>query len=542
MSRLYERDGFDRALRRFGLTGLGSFVPHPPANALLLRPLARLSPPMAKTIWTLLLAAAYVGSLLILARTLPLDAPRMALIGLLPTASLANALAYGQPYPLFLLLASASLWAATRERWATAGALLAPIVVLKLYALLFLPVFLWQRRWRALAGLAAGAAVLVLLSVAALGTEVHAVYVREILPASLEGRIQDPYSTVWQSGASLSRRLFEREADLNPRPLLDRPSLARGLARALTAGVAALAVAAAAGRTTPSSQWAVLLAGGLAASPLTATYHFVLLVLPAAVFLSRAPGRGAAASMLLLFAFATSSWPHHFHRWAEGAGHLLAQPRYFAVLALLVLMARPWPWRRRGMVAAGLVALVAAWTARPEGPPPRWTRLPADGYLQAEPIACGRGHAWLAVESMSYVVRGSDGARAGVGEPPAVPACVDGQLTTASPPIDTSELRARFGAPARHARPSPDGAWIAAQVWRRGSWDVEAAAIEDGRIVSVASAPSNEVEPSWSMDGREVLFASDRGRGLGSTAIYSVPLGAAQPRAREAGQVGHGVE
>src|SRR6185369_10137263 len=42
LGRLYERDAFDREMRRSGLSGMGSFVPHPPPNALLLLPVAAL--------------------------------------------------------------------------------------------------------------------------------------------------------------------------------------------------------------------------------------------------------------------------------------------------------------------------------------------------------------------------------------------------------------------------------------------------------------------------------------------------------------------
>ena len=132
---IYERDAFDAEMRRAGIAGLGSFVPQPPPNALLLLPLVRLDPTAAKAVWTLLLAAAYAGAFLVLRRALEADAARLALVFLLPSAALANAFAYGQPYPLLLLALSASLAAALRGRWFRSGLLVAPVLLLKPYAL-----------------------------------------------------------------------------------------------------------------------------------------------------------------------------------------------------------------------------------------------------------------------------------------------------------------------------------------------------------------------------------------------------------------------
>jgi Tol biopolymer transport system component len=67
---------------------------------------------------------------------------------------------------------------------------------------------------------------------------------------------------------------------------------------------------------------------------------------------------------------------------------------------------------------------------------------------------------------------------------------------------------------------------VAFQSWQAasGSWDVLALERESGRIVVVASGPSNEVEPAWAPDGDRLVFASDRRRGLGFAALYSAPF------------------
>jgi hypothetical protein len=523
---LYERAAFDRERQRLGITELGSFVPHPPANALLLVPLAALPMIAAKRVWILILVAAYGAAFVALWPVLraTLDGWTLALVSLLPTAALANALAYGQPYPLLLLFLATSLLAATRGRWGWAGVLLSPVLALKLYGSAFLILFVLARRWRAAAGLVLGTALVVAASAALLGREIHDVYWREIFPASVDGRIQDPYSTIWQSGSSLARRLLEREPDLNPQPLLDRPELAHRASRAIPVVLVVGAALCAAAAGAPSRQWAIVIAGTLAASPLAATYHFVLLAVPAAIVLAdderRAPERIAA---LVLYAFAASSLPHYAAAWAHGMANLLAFPRFFAAVAFLAIVAAPTlTWRR--LWIAAVAGLVAATSVRPASPEVGWERLAAGGYLAAEPLACGATYGWIGIDSGHYVLRAADGTHRPLTEGPRVPACQEGRITAAPLGVETEDWTVRFGAPVRHARGSPDRQRVVAQVWRAGSWNLELLSLPDGRVTPLTRDPANEVEPSWSEDGRSILFASDRGRGLGSTALYRMAV------------------
>src|SRR5262249_54932336 len=146
------------------------------------------SPAAAKAVWTLVLAASLAAAFLVLLRVLAVDAGWLGLAFLAPFTAVANALGYGPPYALLLLLLALALAADLRGREWACGLLLAPVVALKLYALALLPYFLWTRRWRAAAALVLGVGAIVAVSVGVLGLPVHVTYVREMLPASLDGR------------------------------------------------------------------------------------------------------------------------------------------------------------------------------------------------------------------------------------------------------------------------------------------------------------------------------------------------------------------
>jgi hypothetical protein len=555
----YDRLWMAVEAERAGVPFVGLFMPNPPPNALLLVPLAGLPPAPAKAFWTVLLAVALLAAFLVLRRWLPLPAWLLALAFLVPSSSTANALAYGPPYALLLLLSALALGAFLRRRDWACGLLLAPVVALKLYALALLPYFLWKRRWRAAAALVAGSAVLAAVSVSLLGLPVHLAYLREMLPASLQGRVIDPYSSFWQTLPAVSRRLFQPEADLNPAAAANAPMLGAFLSR--FAGVAVLAASVLATRaeadeTRARREWAAVLLGSLAASPMTASYHLVLLVLPCAILLAGA-GPRLALAVLALLAFAGSPLPHLFTPLATGWANLLACPRLLALLALWLIAVGPL--LSRGAIAlSAAAALLAGATAlfATDGPPPGARLQAARGLLLAEPVACeGRVH-WAAPERHGYVVLGDDGSR----RPGDTLRCVDGRLQAGrgavaaavgtGPGADVvdydragevavmadvrmGELREQVAGGGwrvlargvlRRPRISPDGRWVLVQAWQSGSWDVRAIDRQGGRAVPVAGGSGNETEPSWSEDGARVLFVSDWRRGLFGGALYSVPF------------------
>ncbi|HEX6739997.1 MAG TPA: glycosyltransferase 87 family protein, partial [Vicinamibacteria bacterium] len=556
LARAYETEWFQNEIRRAGIDRLGGFASFPPASALLLWPLAGLAPAAAKLGWALVLAAAYLASYLVLRPVAGLSGALLALVFLLPGASLANALRFGQPYPLLLLLLALSLRALLAGRGFLAGALLAPVFVLKLYGAAFLLHFLWARRWRAAAGFAAGAAVLTALSLAALGPAVHVQYLREQLPALLRGEYVDSYSPAWQTVASVSRRLFQAEPELNPHPALDAPALARGLGAGLSSLVLLLsAFTRAEGPRALPRTWAALAAGSLAASPVLASYHFVLLVLPVAL-LAGDPELDVwmRAALLALLVFATSPYAFALADRAQGWANLVAAPRLLATLlvfaAALWLLGRPRPWW-----PAPAAALLAALLAARGQPAPGWERLAGPRGPAGDPVACEGTVAWVTAEGERLVVRAADGrAWSGPGDTFG-PRCDRGRLTVAhsvgageaGAPVEAGDqdvapdgavVRAEPGrdglrevrpagerllAPGRvlHPRVSPDGQWVACQRWSGGDgWDVVAVERASGRVVLVAASRRHEQQPSWSPDGRSVLFASDWNRGLGYGTVY----------------------
>jgi hypothetical protein len=562
--RIYERTFWERESARTGLPTVGTFQPFPPGNALVVLPVAWLPPAAAKLAWSTLLALALAASLLVLARVLPGTSPwLLALALLVQTASIRNAIAFGQPYPILLLLLCGALLAFARGRDLVAGALLAPVATLKLYGLPLLGAAAVARRWRVLLGAAGAVVALTALSLVALGPRAHAVYLREMLGPSLEGRVLDPYYPTWGSPASLARRVFQYEPDFNPHPALDAPRLAAACGRGASIAIAVFAVAGAVLLLRSGEErraWAALVLGGLAASPLPATYHFVLLTLPAAVLLDRERSPVARVGVLALTAYAASTLPHVLALRAEGWWSLAAATRLHTLLALLGVALRPVSWRvpaAWALAAAAAGGYLGVHASREDDGGRRVAA--ARGLLAAEPVACEGGLAWRVIEGERFAVRRPDG----VVVPGGAPRCVDGRLTSdparisawlgpaAAEAWDVSDVdrgadgtvvlvdgatgklvaiapsgarQTLWSGTARRPRVSPDGDWVAFQTYVFGSWDVFAVNRRTGRMRRLSRGASNELEPAWAADGGSVVFASDRGRGLGLTTLFEVPF------------------
>jgi hypothetical protein len=81
------------------------------------------------------------------------------------------------------------------------------------------------------------------------------------------------------------------------------------------------------------------------------------------------------------------------------------------------------------------------------------------------------------------------------------------------------------GRSARYPAASPDGAWLAYAQLERGQWQLWQMNLQTRARRQLTSADCNSVLPSWSADSRQLVYASDCGRGVGHTALCRIPAG-----------------
>ncbi|MFO0927919.1 MAG: glycosyltransferase family 87 protein [Gemmataceae bacterium] len=134
--------------------------PNPPIMAVLLEPLAYLPPRVGAHLWFALELAMAAGSLWLLRalieRERPLPSWAWMLLVLCCLKPVVDELTHGNVNLLMVFLVVLTLVAYQRRRDLLAGLLLALAIACKVTPALFVPYLLWQRSWRALAGVALG--------------------------------------------------------------------------------------------------------------------------------------------------------------------------------------------------------------------------------------------------------------------------------------------------------------------------------------------------------------------------------------------------
>ncbi len=490
---LYDRETFATAKAAAGLSVLGSFVPHPPANALWLLPVARLPPARAKGWWTGVLVLCLALTIWLTCALLPqCNGWLAAVLVLAPFLAVRNNFAFGQPYLVlsaFLVGGAVALKAGFPF---AAGLLLGLGVSFKPYALCLGVLFLHRERRWSLAGFVLGAVLPSLAVLALNGPGSFNTFVSQVLPWMVRGDIQDPFSPVWGSVGAFANRLFRLEPDLNPDPWIVAPLAARFIGAAAPAALVTLA--ALSGRKAMREGRLVdavglSLAFSLAASPFAASYHLVLLVVPVAAVAARLEGPSLAA-WLVGWAALGSPLMNVF-RDETGILMPLAYARFLILVALALLIARPYLQRFQAVAMVGVGALAGTLAASDVRLEETWPRVAeAKGYSMMNPHFCGADLRWF-VPSRDGRGRESRGSGHDCGS------------------IDHDSL---YGNAAVISR------------FTDGSWNLHLARASHGDPIQLTFSDANEVDPVFTPDGCGIVFASDQGRGLGSTALYRLDV------------------
>jgi hypothetical protein len=413
LDRVYEWTWFQRQNDHWGVReGLVSFAPNPPTSLFPLLPLTGLRPLVAKRIWLVLSLVFLSLSLWLLRPVTSLSWRRLILISLVCVRPLSEDFLYARPYVFLLFLVCAAYNAACRDSQAISGAMWSVAALMKLFPGLSFILFIRTRNWSALAGFLVGAAILVALSLAIFGVEVHRVFLSEVLSQASRGDWLGPYVLTQNSFITLWSHLLLFEPELNPFPLIDSPML-YALALAITVTVLVLVYLwSITGDRTPQARalhWAALLPLQLLLSTSTAADHACLLIFTAIIgfdILIRTGRDRKALILLLLYSVVCAPFAGRILHW-------FPLYRLAATTALYGLLLLATETGRRGLagkhwLTAGLtlVALLTFYNLHGlqnrEEDFSRRLPTPPNGYRFANPVPVADGMAFSEMQPTKY--------------------------------------------------------------------------------------------------------------------------------------------
>ncbi len=217
---VYDNVEFNRQLLLYGIEGqIVSFVPYPPVNALLMLPIAKLSPLEAKLVWNFLNALLLIACIYLLTKLVRLSFYTIGIIFFLSAFALANNFLFGQAYLLILLFLLLSVYFMMQGKDILSAFFISLSIVLKFYTIFFIFLFIFKRRLRLLFWCIGFCFLLYIPVILITGFDLNHYYFTELMPRLGDGWVGTVYAVEYQSFISLLHRFFHYEPMLNPGPL-----------------------------------------------------------------------------------------------------------------------------------------------------------------------------------------------------------------------------------------------------------------------------------------------------------------------------------
>jgi hypothetical protein len=540
----YNWTWFQRQMNYAGIERqLGGYIPQTPLTMLPMLPIAGYSPQTAKRIWlavNLIFLAATVWLLSRMTRFRKIEITLLALAGY---GSLHINLLLGQYYIFLLFLLTLAFYCLHRDRPRSGGFLLGVAFALKLYGGPFILYFAAKRCWKAAAGVIAGSLCLGAVALALFGWSDIAYFGTHILPRALTGETLDPFNPGNGTISTLLRRMFMPEPELNPHPLFNAPWLFFFFRPFVTLAVLGFPLLALSRSAAAKGEFAWFLVALLLASPNTASYTFILLLLPVTLLMESA-GRWKRIVLLACYVALTipmrPSWNWLF-------------PKVLFLVALFVLAGLGY-WRRIHRKAALIGALIMIATATllaerslasySREPGQHWRRVAVErgAIYSSSPAVLRSGIVYESIGTDRYVLRWRHGDRIEAftfeGEalhpvalspdgPIRFELVAHGRSATLlfNPGLTKPvEIAGAATSPSGASVISPNGEWIAFTSATAGTTQIYLRKIGEAKLTRLTSGDCNSFAPAWELDSKAILFASDCGRGIGLPSLYRAPL------------------
>ena len=225
LSQIYDNRQFQKQADFYGIDDIiVSYVPHTPASMLLYAPICKFDPLTAKRIWLILNILFLLGTVLLLKRIFDLSLILCSIVYLGLIIPVANNFLYGQPY-IFLAFGICIvlyLWKYNKDL--LSGLILGIVSSIKPFPAILLIPALYNRRQKIIVGFILGFLIFQ-IPILLLSPEIYAPYFNLVLPASIEGNIQNPYDTQFGTIAVFLRNAFLSDPFRNPLPIYESPFL-----------------------------------------------------------------------------------------------------------------------------------------------------------------------------------------------------------------------------------------------------------------------------------------------------------------------------
>lgn len=283
---LYDDAQFREATRTVGVAADDIYYVNPPTTSLVLVPLASLSYIGARTAWTVLSVGLLLAAGGWTAWRLRLGGWRLVALAVLPFyfEPLAANFEHGQVYVLVLAALVLARDAFRSDRSRSLGATLALLLLVKLAAAPLWLILAARRQWKPLAWALGASAAMILVTIPLIPAPVWIDFLK--LLASIGG---DPglASPAYQSVPGLFRQVSHFDPAFSTAPWIENPRLGSLVGAVVVLGMFAATLVVTRRSANLDCIVAAAVALSVVVSPLSADYHYTILLLPVALLLAR---------------------------------------------------------------------------------------------------------------------------------------------------------------------------------------------------------------------------------------------------------------